>query len=202
MEFLFHGISYHVGKLSCVLSNGWDTDCSRPVEVAVALVIGELEEDFLGETCCVVTNDELSWGSTSLGHLLGDEIEIEMLTRDILVDESSWVGILEILVSSKEESVIDFLLEDDVGKFRLVLGTDFLESLLNSIDFDFGNLLTGGISRALSVENNMGWELLVGFLECLDGFLNDSLDGVQDIVSLSSIKNDDCLGPELIEFSI
>ena len=149
-----------------------------------------------------MADDELSRSCATLGYFLGDQVEIEVLAGHVLIDESSWIRVLEIFVGPEEESVVDLLLEDNIGELWPVLVPDFVESLLNTNDFCPGYDLTLRISGTLSVENDVSWELRVRLLESLDGLLDNCLDRVEDIVALSTVKDDDSFRPEAGKFSV
>ena len=65
-------------------ARSWDTNCTRPVIIVVALIVSDRPELILSETGTLISDDEeLGAGDSSAGDVLSDKEELEMVGSNI-----------------------------------------------------------------------------------------------------------------------
>ena len=180
----------------CILAWGRDLDWSSPIVVEEAQGVGELLELNLGESSLVHGHEDVGWQDTPLIGRSWSEIEIEWpvggLITDFVLDESSvddaagWrVGEATLGILDKE-SLSDPLVDNNEGDLWLVfcVVVALSDCLLELLNLRSDHLVSHGLTHAISVDDEVGWEVAVVLL-C------EGMDGPHD--SLSHVSGDNLL---------
>lgn len=149
--------------LVCVHARSGHLDRTRPVEVVVAQVEGQLLDHFLLQGGVVESNVEVGWQDTPLGCELGHQVEIILDVRviilhDLVVNQAPrrWVLNGSIFTLNKEP-LSDSLVDDDNSDVRLLLGevVGLMDSLSDLSDLLLEDLSSHGITNTISVDNEV-----------------------------------------------
>ena len=121
----------------------------------------------------------MDWSHTSLGGLLRHQIEVELLSTLVVLDElgvnnTTWLRILSFTVpSSNKHSLVDSLVDDyqSDGWWTTDLVVEWLESFLELANFLINDLVSHLSANTIPIDNNLSWLFsmitLEGF-DCLD----------------------------------
>lgn len=77
-----------LGDLVGIHAGCWNFDCSLPVEVVVAEIVGELLNDCFGNFRVVEGHIEVSRKDTALVSCLGDEVEVVLCFLVITLNDA------------------------------------------------------------------------------------------------------------------
>jgi len=167
--------------LVSVLAWSWHFDGAGPVGVHIAEAIGEvlkcLPRNVLG---LVEAHIVMNWGDTSLSGLLWNQIEVELISSIVVLDElgvnnTSWLRILSFSISTcNKHSLVDSFVHNDQSDWRWStdLVVERFESFFELANFLLNNLVSHLSTDTIPVDNNLGWLLSIVVV----GELFDSLD--------------------------
>lgn len=170
--------SHQFGQLVRTLQGCGDFDCSGPVVVVEALLVGELGQFFLGHLRGVVGYDVVGGGAGTFSDFLGREVEVvELIDRKFVHDAGARHGVgdsgLELVgvglassVGKVENPCIDLCIDNIVDDLRVVvlfvgLLTNLLDDVLQGFDLSLDLSLNLLVAEALAVDHDEFWTLFV-----------------------------------------
>ncbi len=157
------GLANQEGQLVGVLAWCWDSHGSGPVVVEMAQLVGHLLHVVWGQECGVIHNVEIGWGSRSLGHTLGDQVEVVVLLLDNGgVNDGTRAWVLESTVGSgrSEETGINAFGDHNDSHLRVKVG-ELLESVLDLWDFEKVDSCQLSFANSITVHNDTSGQFLV-----------------------------------------
>lgn len=98
----------------CILTGGWNPDCSRPVVIQMSHLIGQPLEMISLHPNAVMDTDVMSRGDCALSDMLRHNEEVKLVSScDCMVHNGSWWWIVKVSLVLEENPGIDPLLYND-----------------------------------------------------------------------------------------
>jgi len=157
-----------------------NSNSTGPVEVVVALFVGEIPKLILRESSVIAYDLVLSSSNSSTSNILSNEEVFVHIWDNTTSNDASrfWVGFL-----LSEETIINSLVDSDFNESRVVVFAETCDSFLDFRDFNFHNELDLRFSNTISKEHNKLWETIILFFVSLQSFLHKCSHTIDDFLT-------------------